>query len=139
MPSAATPRWKFSAMRHERHLSNRASEVACRQKDTSTCPSRGPTVNDSLTVEFVSNPYRFESLSQAAVGATGKHSLHVQISHARAQFAQYEEQRSQLATSQPDSDFDRSVEQIKKLAAPKPKRIRKGKNPVDGKELGYAE
>ncbi len=60
------------------------------------------------------------------MGATGKDSLPVQISHARAQFAQYEEQRRQLEASQPVSDFDRTVEQIKKLGAPKPKRVRKG-------------
>jgi hypothetical protein len=106
--------------------------------------SYGATVKDSLTVEsltveLVSDPYKFQSPSQAAVGATGKDSLPVQISHARAQFAQYEEQRRQLEASQPVSDFDRTVEQIKKLGAPTPKRVRKGKNPADGKELGDGE
>ena len=71
--------------------------------------------------------------------ATGKDSLPVQISYARAQFAHYEEQRRQLEGSQPVSDFDRTVEQIKKLGAPKPKRVRKGKNPADEKELGDGE
>lgn len=98
-----------------------------------------PTVKDSLTVELVSDPYKFQSTSHAAVGATGKDSLPVQISLARAQFAQYEEQRRQLEASQPVSDFDRTVEQIKKLGATRPTRVRKGKNPADGKELGDGE
>ncbi len=126
-------------MRHERHPGNTASDLAFRQEDTPNGPSRGPTVKDSLTVELVSHPYRFKLPSQAAVGATGKHSLPVPIAHARAQFAQYEEQRRQLEASQPVSDFDRTVEQIKQLGAPKPKRVRKGKNPADGKELGDGE
>ena len=126
-------------MRHERHRSKMASEVACRQKDTSTGPSRRPTVKDSLTVELVSDPYKFQSPSHAAVGATSKDSLLVQIAHARAQFAQYEEQRRQLEDGQPVSDFDRTVDQIKKLGAPKPKRVRKEKNPADGKDLGDGE
>jgi hypothetical protein len=46
--------------------------------------------------------------------------------HAHAQFAQFEEQRRQLETSQPVSDFDQTVEQIKKLETPRPKRVRKG-------------
>jgi hypothetical protein len=46
--------------------------------------------------------------------------------HAHAQFAQFEEQRHQLEASQPVSDFDQTVEQIKKLEAPRPKRVRKG-------------
>lgn len=70
---------------------------------------------------------------------TGKDCLPVQISHARAQFAQYEEQRRQLEASKSTSDYDRTVEQIKKLGAPKPKRVRKGKNPADGKEHGDGE
>ena len=139
MPSAATPRWKFSAMRHEHHPGNTASDLAFRQEYTPAGPSCGPTVKDFLTVELVSVPYKFPLPSQAAVGATGKDSLPVQISHAHVQFAQYEEQRRQLEASQPVSDFDRTVEQIKKLAAPKPKRVRKRKNPADGKELGDGE
>lgn len=53
------------------------------------------------------------------------------ISHALAeeyahlQFAQYEEQRRQLEASQPTSDFDRTVEQINQLNAPKPLRSSK--------------
>ena len=84
MPSAATPRWKFSAMRHERHPGNTASEVAFRQEDTPTGPFRAPTVKDSLTVELVSDPYRFQSPSHAAVATTGKDSSPVPISDARA-------------------------------------------------------
>ncbi|MFP5231425.1 MAG: hypothetical protein ACLGQX_02225 [Acidobacteriota bacterium] len=49
------------------------------------------------------------------------------------------QQRRQLEASQPVSDFDRTVEHIKQLGAPKPERIRKGKNPADGKELGDGE
>jgi len=57
------------------------------------------TVKESLTVELVSKTYKFNS---------------------------NEEQRLQLEASQPVSDFDRTVEQIRKLEAPKPKRVRKG-------------
>ncbi|HEV2485592.1 MAG TPA: virulence RhuM family protein [Terracidiphilus sp.] len=71
--------------------------------------------------------------------SAGKISHALAEEHARAQFAQYEEQRRQLATSQPVSDFDRTVEQIKQLGAPRPTRVRKGKNPADGKELGDGE
>ena len=46
--------------------------------------------------------------------------------HAHEQFAQFEEQRRQLEASQTVSDFDQTVEQIKKLEAPRPKRVRKG-------------
>jgi len=46
--------------------------------------------------------------------------------HAHSQFAQFEEQRRQLEASQPVSDFDQTVDQIKKLEAPRPKRVRKG-------------
>jgi len=70
-------------------------------------PSRQPvhvpfalrTVKESLTVELVSKTYKFDS---------------------------NEEQRLQLEASRPVSDFDRTVEQIKKLSAGKPKRVRKG-------------
>ena len=65
--------------------------------------------------------------ARLALGATGKDSLPVQISHARAQFAQYEDQRRQLEASQPVSDFDRTVEQIKKLEAPRSKQTHKSK------------
>ena len=131
-------------MRHERHRSKLASEAACGQKDTAACPSRGATVKDSLTVESLTvellcSPYSFQSPRHAAVGVTCKHSFSVQISHARPHFAQYEEQRRQLEASQPVSDFDRTVEQIKQLGAPRPQRVRKGKDPADGKELGDGE
>ena len=56
----------------------------------------------------------------------GKISHALAEEHAYAQFAQYEEQRRQIESSQPVSDFDRTVEQIKKLGAGKPKRVRKG-------------
>ena len=71
--------------------------------------------------------------------SAGKISHALAEEHARAQFAQYEEQRRQLEASQPVSDFDRTVEQIKQLGAFKPKRVRKGKNPADGKDLGDGE
>jgi hypothetical protein len=56
----------------------------------------------------------------------GKISHALAEEHAHAQFAQYEEQRRQLEASQTVSDFDQTVEEIKKLGAPKPKRVRKG-------------
>ena len=126
-------------MRHERHPGNAASEMAFGQAGMPTSPFRAPTVKDFLTVELASNPYKFKLLSQATVGATGKDFLPVPILDARAQFARYEEQRRQLGASQPVSDFDRTVEQIKQLGAPMPKRVRKGKNSADGKELGDGE
>jgi hypothetical protein len=46
--------------------------------------------------------------------------------HAYAQFAQFEEQRRRIESSQPVSDFDQTVEQIKKLGTGKSKRVRKG-------------
>ena len=55
----------------------------------------------------------------------GKISHALAEEHAHAQFAQFEEQRRQLEASQPVSDFDKTVLQIKKLEAPKPKRVRK--------------
>jgi hypothetical protein len=57
------------------------------------------TVKHSLTVELVSKTYKFESS---------------------------ERKRRQLEASQPVSDFDQTVEQIRKLEAPKTKRVRKG-------------
>ncbi len=56
----------------------------------------------------------------------GKISHALAEEHAHSQFAQFEEQRRQLEASQPISDFDQTVEQIKKLEAPRPKRVRKG-------------
>ena len=103
-------------------------------------PNRDHTLSMPATGQLLVVPDQGLILhARLAVGATGKDSLPVQISHARAQFAQYEEQRRQLEASQPVSDFDRTVEQIKKLGAPTPKRVRKGKNPADGKELGDGE
>jgi hypothetical protein len=52
-----------------------------------------------LTVQLVRNTYKFKSGTR---------------------------QRRQLEASQLVSDFDQTVEQIKKLEAPKPKRVRKG-------------
>jgi hypothetical protein len=46
--------------------------------------------------------------------------------HAHTQFAQYEEQRHQIEATQPSSDFDLTVEKVKKLSAVNPKRVRKG-------------
>ncbi|MFZ0963276.1 MAG: hypothetical protein WAO35_20645 [Terriglobia bacterium] len=46
--------------------------------------------------------------------------------HAYTHFAQYEEQRCQFESTQPISDFDQTVEQIKKLRLAKPTRVRKG-------------
>ena len=103
-------------------------------------PNRDHTLSMPATGQLLVAPDQGRTLhAQLALGATGKDSLPVQISHAHAQFAQYEEQRRQLETSQPASDFDRTVEQIKKLEAPRPTRVRKGKNPADGKELGDGE
>ena len=56
----------------------------------------------------------------------GKISHALAEEHAYTQFAQYEEQRRQFESAQPVSDFDQAVEQIKKLSAAKPKRVRKG-------------
>jgi len=90
-------------------------------------PNRDHTLSMPATGQLQVAPDQGRTLhARLAVGATGKDSLPVQISHARAQFAQYEEQRRQLEASQPASDFDRTVEQIKKLGAPRPKRVRKG-------------
>ena len=75
--------------------------------------------------------------ARLAVGATGKDSLPVQPASEPAHPATVKEcltvqseisrqQRRQLEATQPVGDFDRTVEQIKKLGAPKPKRVRKG-------------
>ena len=56
----------------------------------------------------------------------GKISHALAEEHAQAQFVQYDEKRRALEASHPASDFDRTVEQIKKLAAPKSKHVRKG-------------
>jgi hypothetical protein len=54
-----------------------------------------------------------------------KHSLTVKLVSKTYKFNPHEEQRRQLEASQPVSDFDQTVEQIRKLEAPKPKRVRK--------------
>ena len=65
-------------------------------------------------------------MTASILPGAGKISHALAEEHAHAQFAQFEEQRRQIEASQPVSDFDRTVEQIKKLGAPKPKRVRKG-------------
>ncbi len=57
----------------------------------------------------------------------GKISHALAEQHAHAQFAQYEEYRRQIEASQPVSDFDRAVDKIKKLEAPRSKRPGKNK------------
>jgi hypothetical protein len=56
----------------------------------------------------------------------GKISHALAEEHAYIQFSEFEEPSRQIESSQPVSDFDRTVEQIKKLGAGKPKRVRKG-------------
>lgn len=58
---------------------------------------------------------------------------------AHSQFAQYEEQRRELEASRSTSDFDQTVEHIKKLESPEPKRARSEKNAADSKEVGDGE
>lgn len=55
----------------------------------------------------------------------GKSSHALAEERAYNQFAQYEERRRQIALTQAVSDFDQTVEKIKKLGAAKPKRARK--------------
>jgi len=77
--------------------------------------------------EWISKLDDFLRLSERNILTNaGKISHALAEEHAHAQFAQFEEQRRQLEASQPVSDFDRTVEQIKKLGAPKTKRVRKG-------------
>jgi hypothetical protein len=77
--------------------------------------------------EWISKLDDFLRLSERNILTNaGKISHALAEEHAYAQFAQFEEQRRQLEASQPVSDFDRTVEQIKKLEAPKTKRVRKG-------------
>ena len=59
--------------------------------------------------------------------------------HAHAQFALYEEQRRKLEATQPTTDFDRAVKEIKQLEAPKPKRARSAKKTTGGKEREHGE
>jgi len=58
--------------------------------------------------------------------ATVKRYLTVQLVSAAYRLGSHQQQRRQIESSQPVSDFDRTVEQIKKLGAGKPKRVRKG-------------
>jgi hypothetical protein len=58
--------------------------------------------------------------------ATVKRYLTVQLVSNTYQFVSREILRRQIESSQPVSDFDRTLEQIKKLGAGKPKRVRKG-------------
>jgi hypothetical protein len=77
--------------------------------------------------EWISKLDDFLRLSERNVLTNaGKISHALAEEHAYTQFAQFEEQRRQIELSQPVSDFDRTVEQIKKLGAAKPKRVRKG-------------
>jgi len=77
--------------------------------------------------EWISKLDDFLRLSERNILTNaGKISHALAEEHAYAQFAQLEEQRRQIEASQPVSDFDRTVDQIKKLGAGKPKRVRKG-------------
>ena len=58
--------------------------------------------------------------------SAGKISHALAEEHAYTQFAQYEEHRRQIESTQSVSDFDQTVEQIKKLGVANPKRVRKG-------------
>lgn len=48
--------------------------------------------------------------------------------HAHVQFAQYDEERRRIESGQPVSDFDRTVEQVRKLGAAKPKHVSRRNN-----------
>jgi hypothetical protein len=77
--------------------------------------------------EWISKLDDFLRLSERNILTNaGKISHALAEEHAYTQFAQFEEQRRQLEASQPVSDFDQTVEQIRKLEDPKPKRVRKG-------------
>lgn len=89
-----------------------ASEMVSLSKNLRSGPFQQRTVKGSLTVELVSNTYRFD------FGGG---------------------QRLKLEAAQPTSDFDKTVEHIKQLAAPKPKRVRKGKKAADREEFGDGE
>ncbi len=116
-----------------------------------TRPNRDHTLSIPATGPLLVAPDQGLILHvRLAVCATGKDSLPVQMASEPAHPATVKEcltvqseisrqQRRQLEASQPVSDFDRTVEHIKQLGAPKPERIRKGKNPADGKELGDGE
>jgi len=77
--------------------------------------------------DWISKLDAFLRLSERNIlTSAGKISHALAEEHAHAQFAQYEEQRRQIQAAQPTSDFDQTVEQIKKLTAANPKRVRKG-------------
>jgi len=77
--------------------------------------------------EWIAKLDDFLRLSERRVlTSAGKISHALAEEHAHTQFAQYEEHRRQIESTKPVSDFDQTVEQIKKLGAAKPKRVRKG-------------
>ena len=76
--------------------------------------------------EWISKLDDFLRLSERDVlTRAGKISHALAEEHAYTQFAQYEEHRRQIESTQSVSDFDQTVEQIKKLGDAKPKRVRK--------------
>ncbi len=80
--------------------------------------------------EWISKLDDFLRLSdQNILTHAGKISHALAEEHAYAQFAEFEEQRRQIESSQPVSDFDRTVEQIKKIRRPaKPKHVSRRNN-----------
>ena len=77
--------------------------------------------------EWISKLDDFLRLSERNILTNaGKISHALAEEHAYTQFDQFEEQHRQIESSEPVSDFDRTVEQIKRLGAGKPKRVRKG-------------
>jgi hypothetical protein len=77
--------------------------------------------------EWISKLDAFLRLSERNILTNaGKISHALAEEHAYTQFVQFEEQRRQIESSQPVSDFDQTVEQIRKLEAPKSKRVRRG-------------
>ncbi len=76
--------------------------------------------------EWIAKLDDFLRLSEREVLASaGKISHALAEEHAYTQFAQYDEQRRQFESTQPVSDFDRTVNRINKLRSAKPKRVRK--------------
>lgn len=53
----------------------------------------------------------------------GKISHDAAVDHAHEQFAKYDEQRRQLEAQQPTSDFDKAVEDVKRLGQQRPKQL----------------
>lgn len=77
--------------------------------------------------EWIAKLDDFLRLSERNVlTSAGKISHALAEEYAYTQFAQYEDHRRQIESTRPVSDFDQTVEQIKKLGAAKPKRVRKG-------------